>query len=221
MPNIEGNLRFIELLNVFYPFHSVAHLAGICQAFRAIDEKGAGYIETAKMSELLVSKGTPFRAKEIEAFLSVAKVLNIAETRVRCSGRKEKIILNAAIQHYAEFRLIFAGFAVCYLRTIIRCWVSLRCKAYEPLDSAYKLDSKISPRTNRDTPPPHISNFCPSHTVRIPSRVYQNINVPILAHVNPLVDASFPTAFVACVTQDTETGHIYFEDYVASLATDG
>lgn len=45
------------------------------QAFRAIDEKGCGYIETAKMNELLVSKGTPFRAKEIEAFLSVAKVI--------------------------------------------------------------------------------------------------------------------------------------------------
>eukprot|EP00752_Nemacystus_decipiens_P001312 g1302.t1 len=47
----------------------------LLRAFRAIDEKGAGYIETAKMSELLVSKGTPFRAKEIEAFLSVAKDL--------------------------------------------------------------------------------------------------------------------------------------------------
>eukprot|EP00903_Cladosiphon_okamuranus_P007211 g6999.t1 len=45
----------------------------LLRAFRAIDEKGAGYIETAKMSELLVSKGTPFRAKEIEAFLSIAK----------------------------------------------------------------------------------------------------------------------------------------------------
>ncbi|CAN0414628.1 unnamed protein product, partial [Ectocarpus sp. 13 AM-2016] len=45
----------------------------VAQAFRAIDEKGCGYIETAKMNELLVSKGTPFRAKEIEAFLSVAK----------------------------------------------------------------------------------------------------------------------------------------------------
>lgn len=48
--------------------------AVVAQAFRAIDEKGCGYIETAKMNELLVSKGTPFRAKEIEAFLSVAKV---------------------------------------------------------------------------------------------------------------------------------------------------
>ncbi|CAM9220695.1 unnamed protein product [Ectocarpus sp. 8 AP-2014] len=45
----------------------------LLRAFRAIDEKGCGYIETAKMNELLVSKGTPFRAKEIEAFLSVAK----------------------------------------------------------------------------------------------------------------------------------------------------
>lgn len=51
-----------------------ARLADACQAFRAIDEKGTGYIETAKMSELLVTKGTPFRAKEIEAFLSIAKV---------------------------------------------------------------------------------------------------------------------------------------------------
>ncbi|CAM9935147.1 unnamed protein product [Ectocarpus sp. 4 AP-2014] len=45
----------------------------LLRAFRAIDEKGCGYVETAKMNELLVSKGTPFRAKEIEAFLSVAK----------------------------------------------------------------------------------------------------------------------------------------------------
>ncbi|CAM9989840.1 unnamed protein product [Pylaiella littoralis] len=45
----------------------------LLRAFRAIDDKGVGYIETARMSELLVSKGTSFRAKEIEAFLSIAK----------------------------------------------------------------------------------------------------------------------------------------------------
>lgn len=68
------------------PFHAVARLVDVCQAFRAIDEKGAGYIETAKMSELLVSKGTPFRAKEIEAFLSIAKVFETANTRAWCFG---------------------------------------------------------------------------------------------------------------------------------------
>lgn len=44
------------------------------KAFRALDEEGAGYIETSRMNELLISKGTPFRAKEIEAFMTVAKV---------------------------------------------------------------------------------------------------------------------------------------------------
>ncbi|CAM9386722.1 unnamed protein product, partial [Laminaria digitata] len=45
----------------------------LLRAFRAIDEEGAGYIETGRMNELLVSKGTPFRAKEIESFMSAAK----------------------------------------------------------------------------------------------------------------------------------------------------
>ncbi|CAM9117519.1 unnamed protein product [Ascophyllum nodosum] len=45
----------------------------LLRAFRTIDEVGAGYIETARMNELLMTRGTPFRAKEIEAFMSVAK----------------------------------------------------------------------------------------------------------------------------------------------------
>lgn len=39
-----------------------------------MDEGGQGFIETSKMGELLMSKGTPFRTKEMEAFMSVAKV---------------------------------------------------------------------------------------------------------------------------------------------------
>lgn len=61
---------------------SISRSVAVCQAFRAIDEKGVGYIETAKMSELLVSEGTPFRAKEIEAFLSVAKVCVRGDTYI-------------------------------------------------------------------------------------------------------------------------------------------
>ncbi|CAN0520380.1 unnamed protein product, partial [Scytosiphon promiscuus] len=44
------------------------------KAFRAIDEEGAGYIETVRMNELLVSNVTPFRAKEVESFMNAAKV---------------------------------------------------------------------------------------------------------------------------------------------------
>ncbi|DBA05201.1 TPA: hypothetical protein N0F65_005051 [Lagenidium giganteum] len=42
-------------------------------AFRVIDVDKKGYIEADTMRELLVTKGTPFREKEMEAFLSVAK----------------------------------------------------------------------------------------------------------------------------------------------------
>eukprot|EP00904_Undaria_pinnatifida_P009911 jgi/Undpi1/604/HiC_scaffold_10.g04068.m1 len=45
----------------------------LLRAFRAIDEEGAGYIEIGRMNELLVTKGTPFRAKEIESFMGAAK----------------------------------------------------------------------------------------------------------------------------------------------------
>ena len=56
-----------------YP--NLCGLALLVKAFRTIDEVGAGYIETARMNELLMTRGTPFRAKEIEAFMSVAKVV--------------------------------------------------------------------------------------------------------------------------------------------------
>ncbi|KAJ0409669.1 hypothetical protein P43SY_008541 [Pythium insidiosum] len=42
-------------------------------AFRVIDTEKRGYIEADVMRELLITKGTPFREKEMEAFLSVAK----------------------------------------------------------------------------------------------------------------------------------------------------
>ena len=84
-------------------------MADVCQAFRAIDDKGAGYIETAKMSELLVSKGTPFRAKEIEAFLSIAKVWHgVAGETTRTVLRGERTT-RTAFRHYAED---FVGFSL-------------------------------------------------------------------------------------------------------------
>lgn len=42
-------------------------------AFRVMDTEKKGYIEAEVMRELLLSKGTPFRDKEMEAFLNVAK----------------------------------------------------------------------------------------------------------------------------------------------------
>ncbi|CAM9461904.1 unnamed protein product [Chrysoparadoxa australica] len=45
----------------------------LLQAFRALDHEGIGYIETSRMRELLMTKGTPFREKEIESFMTVAK----------------------------------------------------------------------------------------------------------------------------------------------------
>ncbi|KAH8093507.1 Ca2-binding protein [Aureococcus anophagefferens] len=44
-------------------------------AFRVFDEDGKGYIEANRLREALITKGTPFREKEIDAFLSVAKDL--------------------------------------------------------------------------------------------------------------------------------------------------
>ena len=40
---------------------------------RAFDEEGRGYVEATKLREALITKGTPFREKEIEAFMEVAK----------------------------------------------------------------------------------------------------------------------------------------------------
>ena len=42
-------------------------------AFKVLDQEKKGYIEADVMRELLITKGTPFREKELEAFMSVAK----------------------------------------------------------------------------------------------------------------------------------------------------
>ena len=42
----------------------------LLQAFRVFDEDGKGYIEANRLREALITKGTPFREKEIDAFLS-------------------------------------------------------------------------------------------------------------------------------------------------------
>lgn len=45
----------------------------LLSAFRVIDSEKKGFIEAESMRELLVTKGTPFREKEIEAFMNAAK----------------------------------------------------------------------------------------------------------------------------------------------------
>ena len=45
----------------------------LLQAFRTIDSENTGFISAELMEELLTTKGTPFRPKELEAFLMVAK----------------------------------------------------------------------------------------------------------------------------------------------------
>jgi Ca2+-binding EF-hand superfamily protein len=45
----------------------------LLNAFKAFDPEGKGYIEASKLREALITKGTPFREKEIAAFLEVAK----------------------------------------------------------------------------------------------------------------------------------------------------
>lgn len=41
----------------------------ILQAFRTLDPDNLGYIQAETMEELLLSKGTPFRPKELESFM--------------------------------------------------------------------------------------------------------------------------------------------------------
>eukprot|EP00937_MAST-01D_sp_MAST-1D-sp2_P003629 g3629.t1 len=43
------------------------------QAFLALDKERNGYVSADTLSTLMTTKGTPFRQKEIEAFLQVAK----------------------------------------------------------------------------------------------------------------------------------------------------
>jgi Ca2+-binding EF-hand superfamily protein len=43
------------------------------QAFLAIDKQRKGWIDEATMTKYLTTKGTPFRSKEVESFMSVAK----------------------------------------------------------------------------------------------------------------------------------------------------
>ena len=45
----------------------------LLQAFRVFDEEGKGFIESNRLREALITKGTPFREKEIDAFLSVRR----------------------------------------------------------------------------------------------------------------------------------------------------
>ena len=45
----------------------------LLRAFRAIDTEGLGYVEADYMKDLLEKHGTPFRAKEVDSFLSRAK----------------------------------------------------------------------------------------------------------------------------------------------------
>jgi len=47
----------------------------LLQAFRVLDPERKGYIEASRMEELLTTRGTPFREKELESFMSVAKDL--------------------------------------------------------------------------------------------------------------------------------------------------
>ncbi|ETV72385.1 hypothetical protein H257_12529 [Aphanomyces astaci] len=42
-------------------------------AFRVLDPEKKGYIDADVMKDLLVTKGTPFREKELEGFMHVAK----------------------------------------------------------------------------------------------------------------------------------------------------
>ena len=45
----------------------------LLQAFRTIDSEGQGWISAEILEALLTSKGTPFRAKELENFMLAAK----------------------------------------------------------------------------------------------------------------------------------------------------
>mmetsp|Transcript_27454 Transcript_27454/g.56431 ORF Transcript_27454/g.56431 Transcript_27454/m.56431 type:complete len:167 (-) Transcript_27454:85-585(-) len=47
----------------------------LLQAFRFLDPEGKGYIEASVMRDMLITKGVPFREKEIDAFMAVAKDL--------------------------------------------------------------------------------------------------------------------------------------------------
>ncbi len=45
----------------------------LLQAFRTIDTNNTGFVPADVMEDLLTGKGTPFRPKEVESFLTIAK----------------------------------------------------------------------------------------------------------------------------------------------------
>ncbi len=45
----------------------------LLQAFRTIDTENTGFISSDLLEELLSTKGTPFRPKELESFMMIAK----------------------------------------------------------------------------------------------------------------------------------------------------
>eukprot|EP01039_Chlorochromonas_danica_P009021 gene9021-9956_t len=45
----------------------------LLQAFRALDSENQGYLSAEFLEEVMTTRGTPFRPKEMEAFLLVAK----------------------------------------------------------------------------------------------------------------------------------------------------
>ena len=45
----------------------------LLRAFQVIDKERKGYVEAEHMKDLLLSRGTTFREKELESFMSVAK----------------------------------------------------------------------------------------------------------------------------------------------------
>ena len=67
----------------------------ILQAFRTIDTNNQGFLSADLLEDLLTSKGTPFRPKELEAFLLAAKDPDTGniyyEGRVLIDSKRESV----------------------------------------------------------------------------------------------------------------------------------
>lgn len=63
--------KMLEIMNTVE--YEPSNEETLLQAFRFLDPDNKGFIEPKAMRDLLITKGIPFREKEVQAFMAVAK----------------------------------------------------------------------------------------------------------------------------------------------------